>query len=309
MNSIGVFDMGASLGDMQAEFFSNDYSWYIDCISKTKYPWITVVGNHDAGNTDSTATSGTKEQVFEKIVNPTLQYAEVDSSTSYYYKDFNDKKIRVIVLNSSDLPNELIDSNHFAVSRGVVNCYSNEQIEWFVNTLNTTPTEYHVVILTHVSPSYLEADMNIPFQNDVIASQHFGEAGAYPSIIPDIIQAWIDGDVISKTYSSNVVNLPNIIIEHDFSTRGNGVFVGYFCGHLHYDLVGKLRDYPTQNSFILNTTSAKLSSDISRKIGTKSEDCITAISIDTITRKIYTVRVGAKITDKFGERKFFVVGY
>ncbi len=65
----------------------------------------------------------------------------------YHYTDFASKKIRIIALDSIDIP--VIDNGDGTLKYRVGFYYSQAQLDWLYDTLNSTPSDYAIIILNH----------------------------------------------------------------------------------------------------------------------------------------------------------------
>lgn len=136
-------DFVASLGDMswgsgsttlaqqkgqieQIESYLTD-SW------DSNLPQFWTPGNHDGG---AYANLGlTSEYLFSKIGRHNTNTVYGSTTEGYCYRDFTDKKLRVICLNTAE--------------GGAKEIVSNEQLIWFAKTLRDTLSGYNIIILSH----------------------------------------------------------------------------------------------------------------------------------------------------------------
>lgn len=96
---------------------------FVDILDKCIKPWYLVVGNHDVGPCRYIPFARSHQQVWEDLIKPMvdrgfLRSNEVNSSNDYaskcyYYHDFNNYKVRLIVLYEYGFPLELEDSNEY----------------------------------------------------------------------------------------------------------------------------------------------------------------------------------------------------
>lgn len=96
---------------------------FVDILDKCIKPWYLVVGNHDVGTCRYVSFTRSHQQVWEDLIKPMvdrkfLRSSEVDSgsdyaSKCYYYHDFNNYKVRLIVLYEYGFSLELEDSNEY----------------------------------------------------------------------------------------------------------------------------------------------------------------------------------------------------
>jgi hypothetical protein len=311
LNEMPCFDCGACLGDLQANTFSdNDGTWYTNVIKEADVDFFTIIGNHDVGIGKSIASTGNQTQVYNKFIAPNLQYAGVTpDGVSYYYKDYSSYKIRVICLNCYDVDNNDTSGSEYVVPR-YKEYYSQDQIDWLVNLLANTPSDYHVMVLVHNTPKASVKDTSVNFNNKTYS---FSPESSQQGIVADIIDAWQRGTTLSQTYPCTDSNLDDVTVSADFTSRGAGEFICFLTGHMHVDCIGHITSFPNLNVFTLASTNTGTYqndwSDLPRADGTKAEDCITALSVDTTNKKIYINRIGSSVSRWFTVREPSVISY
>lgn len=311
LNKMGAIDCGICVGDMAAGHFNDtDGTWYRDIIAKSEKPFLTVIGNHDMGNTKAVGQSATVLQAVEKWILPNVfKIGDSTINKSYYYVDYPTYNIRIIVLNSYDTPDTLESETTFVVNRKV-ECYSQAQIDWLVDVLHHTPTNYHILICSHYSASKASQDKSVDFNHSF---RGFPTRDPQSGVIADIVNAYINGNSISGSYTGLQDGVPSVSVDTDFSTRGNGVLIGYLSGHLHWDCVGYITKYPTQKAFAFSATADGAwqngEDELPRQEGTKAIDCVTTLSVDTGARRIYITRIGSDVSNVFGKREPTVISY
>ncbi len=313
LNYYDAFDLGISLGDMQAGSYSDsDGLWYRDALRRASKPFLTVLGNHDGGNYGEYRESGTPRLTFEKFIRPNAERIGIDGlDRAYYSKRFDDYKIAIIVLTNYDYPDTLDSKGDYAVDRSY-EVYSQEQVYFLIQTLADLPQDYHLLLCAHSHPykklvepccfsQMREYGTNNPYGND--------------NLIPDIIDAWMHGKALKKSYPPEILKeyLPTLSVDCDFSARGEGSFVCHLVGHYHCDFIGRNEKHRDQRLISLaaaaNDDYQNYGFDLPRALGTKAEDLLTAISIHTEKRQIRLVRIGSNFTVDMTERTYHVVDY
>lgn len=107
---IGMFDAALHTGDFN-RMADADNGFVVTALKyRTMLPFLPTLGNHDCfGQTPSTNTlnSGSLEWNGNKYIKPFVENDSacvVSNDGCYYYRDFTDKKIRMIVINDYDKP-------------------------------------------------------------------------------------------------------------------------------------------------------------------------------------------------------------
>lgn len=159
--------------------------------------------------------------------------------------------------------------------------WDSTQNTWLVNTLATALSlGRHVVILVHRAPFRINADTNNPFQNV---------------------------DYINRTFADHSPMTDVYTAVKNFIDTG-GTFVCYLCGHLHDDYFGLGRDTDTSNQLVIGVgcasgkTAATVSGTMSRIAGQRSQDCFNVVGIDTTSKTIKIMRIGADY-DRYMRKK------
>lgn len=314
LNAIDGIDCGMCLGDIAAGNYSEtDGTWYTNAVKSSKKPFYTAIGNHDGGNSASASISGTKAQQFAKFVEPTLDVMGMSDLTKTYYKvDFSNYPVTLIVLDVFDVPDTKLDDGNFAVSRAV-EAVSQEQLDWFVQALKSVPSGNHLVVSMHTAGNlgtWTSDECAWTNPGSKIASN----VVAYSKIpIADIVEAWRNGTSIRGTYAptSYTGYMPTLTVDADFSERGAGIFACYLCGHAHYDTVAHDQNGQlcVQLDCAANDNWQAASSDLPRVSGTKTEDCMTVVGVDTARRLVKLVRVGSNVTMSMTKRGMIALSY
>ena len=293
LNAIDAFDAGIMLGDIAGDTSADITTYYNDAVSHTQKPFLTLIGNHDIKGTSTAA------EIYNKYIAPNIQYAELASGEHtagkcYYYKDFSVYGIRLIVLDQYEYPDN--DSNY---TRGII-CYSQDQINWLIETLNSTPADYGVIVAVHAWAGAMtrEAD-NILTAPRYNGSPYSPEKLMDGYVIPDIINAWVNGTTLSATYTYTPSGAwTTLNVSADFTSRGAGEFITYIGGHWHMSVLAHCTAYTYQKSYNVDCANAVygIQSDTPRRIGTRSEDCFCALAVDRDAKTVKVFRVGAHFT-------------
>lgn len=304
-----ALDCGICLGDIQgANCIESDGSWYSDIVKQSQKPFFTVIGNHDVWRAPKQTTPITKKMAVDKYIRPVAaQIGDENLQTPYYVRTFDEYKIALVILCYYDQPND--DEN-----AQMLEMFSQKQIDWLIQTLQSIPKGYHLLIAMHdfsyktqvISDGWTQPDYTYdkrPFDPD----------HAECNLLTDIVQAWIEGGALRKNYSKQTEGISNVKVDCDFSSRGKGEFICYLLGHMHKDILAVCDKYPNQRLVYCPSSAydawQNKFSDLPRTKWTKSEDCITVFSVDTEQRKIRLVRIGSNITVDMTERTRKVLDY
>lgn len=159
--------------------------------------------------------------------------------------------------------------------------WDSTQNTWLVNTLAVAQTNgRHVIILVHRAPFRISADISNPFQNV---------------------------DYINRTFADHSPMTDVYTAVKNFIDAG-GTFVCYLCGHLHDDYFGLGSDADTNNQLVIGVgcasgqTSATASGTMSRIAGQRSQDCFNVVGVDTTSKTIKIMRIGANY-DRYMRKK------
>ncbi len=264
---------------------------HVRSMLQTKYvrtAMFMIRGNHDNG----AGHQNTKGKIADEVLNDNEikngfgtklnYYDEVrDGDSLYFYKDFPDKKVRVIGLDSTDIPLEKKDSNgNYAYDTNTAG-FQSPQLNWFANKALMLPDNtWQAIVFFH-----------IPFPNAFGQWADDNSFKNYHNAIA-ILNAFKNGTSVNINDTSN----PDFTIsglQADYSKQGKGTLIAVVNGHLHRD---------DQDTSVLNgtpiievTTSASFVSNIindSKQRNTNDEDAWDLISVDTKGRKIHCYRFG-----------------
>ena len=320
LNGVDSIDGAVFLGDMEnSNQSSNMASKYIPEFQKADKPCFAVMGNHDMHHSKAmSSNSNTLEQSVDRFIGQ-LNNASAYSAHGYGYYDFSTYKVRLILLNDYEYPdvNDGTDWTYYGSGR----LYQQGQIDWLINTLNSVPSDYTVIIAQHTAePSvadnnvintHYDAKNSSGYFHGVAATQSGGQDiignNGYMSdtVIADIITAYIGKTTLTKSYSYSTTSTgyTGISVSADFSSA-NGKFACLICGHNHAQAFCKLKGTipvyvnDTSNCQYAWTTGYSL---IPRNQDGVSGDLITVLCIDTDNKYLHFCRIGADRTI-FGEK-------
>lgn len=300
LNAVDAFDCGIMLGDISGNTFNDPITYYADAISGTNKPYLTVLGNHDVANgaTSDADLWGKYGTLFEYA---DLSNGELVSGKCYYHKDFATYKIRLIALMQYD----------YIYDGGL--CFGQTQIDWLIQTLLSTPSDYGVIICEHTDPSRnMTYNMDVAYTSDTWRQSNYAPTYMVGDPVPDIVDAWVNGNSLTKTYAYTFSNAPaDLSVSADFSNRGTGEFITYLGGHWHMDVLGHPTEYANQPDYHVPAAglSAATQGDIPRRSRTLSEDSFCAIGIDRDKKMVKVFHIGAYRTKDAIDRQYFKYSY
>lgn len=311
LNATESIDVGICLGDIVPSNYSQDADWYVDSVLNSEKPFYTVIGNHDGGNSADIAISGTKQQVFNKFILPTISKIGLQNLDKTYYSiTYDDYKVVLIVIDVYDVPDTLLSDGNFAVSR-TVEALSQVQIDWLIQQLKSIPSDYHLIIARHSGggTKWTNDTCDWTMSSGVIESSVVG----YECPVNEIVDAWTKGTSLKKEYSPQILAeyLPVISVDCDFTNRGTGIFATYLLGHSHYDVIAhdSYGNLGVQLDCTANDNWQTHVSDLPRTSDGKQQDCLTVVGIDTKRRLVKLVRIGSSITMTMTRRDMIAIPY
>ena len=264
-----------------------------DGINKFKYKekCLYSMGNHDFNGKDEAVNN----QPYSSTIHPYQVYnimgKHLDNSVvwgnkeyMYYYKDLEDYKIRIISLNTQDVP--IIDNGSGILKYDPLSklAFRQNQIDWFVNKAldfsdkGEDKTNWHTLVMCHAP--LLNADEGMTANGNITNRDAILRA----------IYAFKNGESCSYNNASN--DEFEVHMSKDFTSQGKMNFIGVFSGHLHLDR------HIVKDGINHITTMAdynyKWTDDMpDRVIGDISEIVFDIVTINTTTKKVYMARFGA----------------
>ncbi|WP_426355838.1 metallophosphoesterase [Latilactobacillus sakei] len=259
-----------------------------------------IRGNHDQGSLRGEEDNGGLIEPDNIVTDSDLksayrtslgEYSESrDGDSFYFFKDYADKKVRLVVLDTNDNSDQLVDANGSLLHPALTNWnYRQKQVAWLANTaLQNVPANYHTMIVQHV-----------PLRTDYHTEQQTGNPNdirAYYNhdAVARILRAFMDGD---KVEISNEISDYSVNVVADFTKQGPRVLVGVFGGHTHEENINNVSGINVVE--MLNSVCepygdmpTKPNKPI-RVPNEDSEDAMTLISVDVINRTVKLAGFGA----------------
>lgn len=250
-------------------------------VSSSESDKFLLLGNHDDGSpiaaqgvTVSPDMVMTNEDFEKAFMTGDLNFGETrDNGGLYFYKDYPDKKVRVIGLNSLDIPYDMKNSDGSSkYTRWLDYAYNNEQLNWLVNSALMVPQGYGVIICTHIPLTY-------GFTPSSKSSYHNFD------MFEEILNCFVTGQ--SKTIESKSGTPPEFAttVNTKFGNQGPRSIIGLYGGHVHVEFLTKLTNF-TQ---VISLADVNVSVN---NIGTINELGMSVIQVDTQNRQVDILGLG-----------------
>ena len=293
-------------GDLVWDNNTDSMDYYNEALKSTTKPVLNVVGNHDTGQWhDGLESVTTDTQCYEKVIAPYVSGWDVvqpidaaSNGKSYYYKDFTEQKIRLIVINEYETDFELDpdDPNRLKYSREI-RAMRQEQVTWLITTLSNAPSDYGVVLAMHQPLGLLGNEDNPFVSSDVVENDNvFGVYSEDKEWLAKIIDAYARKSSLTLTIKQTGAVVTTLDCSCDFSST-QSEFICVMCGHIHQDYVGHLKNYPSIPILCVGADNLEYTSSICpRETGTQSEDLFNVVNIDRNRKTITLIRIGSDVT-------------
>ncbi|MDV2911471.1 phage baseplate upper protein [Pediococcus acidilactici] len=199
-------------------------------------------GNHDDGSLrlrwyregskyapDSFPDTISNIQFKSDYMNGQLLFGEHrnNGDSNYFYKNYPDFKVRLIGLDSNDIPEDVKAADGGNKYVGLSNMgYRQEQLDWFANVaLQNVPEDYVTIICAH-SPATPTANDDTNLTDYTVT--HYTNQAQLNQIIKDFING-------QSSVITNDVEDWEIKVQTNFVAQGKRDVAGYIHGHYHYE--------------------------------------------------------------------------
>lgn len=223
-------------------------------------------------------------EMYEIITRPSTIWdiqENPNDKNMYYYYDVPDKKVRVFILNSYDIP-YIYDSDGTVKYLGVnVGGYRQAQLKWFADNLVSTPTDYTIVCFQHIQWGdwYTTTPAYFPYNWETVKG---------------LIVAAKTGNSFNRKYTENTDFASDISVS--FTTPRTIAFLAH--GHHHTDRM-TTKDNITNVSTSCSASRPK-KDQRDRPLGELEEDLWDVFVLDTKKKHVDIVRYGAGSDRSFG---------
>lgn len=299
-------------GDLTAYQPDDWGSALFDAVGKYRdVEFVYGIGNHDARDISADSYDETIYNSYFRN-NP-----HVSENNTYYYSDIAKSKLRIISVNQQE-------GASTTASGGT--CYSQEQVDWLVETLKNTPAGYGVIMMYHspevaitnaADPEYAEF-FQVGNRYDNSTNNYSGYSGTF---LMDLVDAFMLRRNFSWNYSENN-NESAVTLNADFTDVAEGVeFIAHVTGHVHSDSVTYLPGTACKQLLLTVTCTTAMYgeeggyygladySDLERKADSASQDAFNAYLIDREEKTVRIIRIGAKTGDFSGTREDMTIPY
>ncbi|KRM95951.1 hypothetical protein FC19_GL001432 [Liquorilactobacillus aquaticus DSM 21051] len=251
------------------------------------------LGNHDDGTVFNTTPGKflTRSDVLKLYNYDAHSFGETRSDFDAF-KDYNDKKVRLISLNTYNQTEKYDNNGNLIYSRGNHSVITQKQLTFVVNALASVPNGYAVLIVTHCP---LQGYGN---------NKPFTSIDSYPyntnhDLLNGVLQAYAGKTTYSGTGSDD--NFP-ATIEADFS-KSNGDLAGVVVGHEHSDMSMQEIDGVklTERCCFIPSGRVINGTKVNPDLGTIDQYAFDIIEIDTTNRQV--------IFKRFGQGSDYSYGY
>lgn len=203
----------------------------------------------------------------------------------YLYKDYEDRKVRVIILNTCDIC--VYDNDGYLKYNAMYdNAIRQQQLDWLVNyALDFTDkgadkTNWGIIVFTH---------FGVDVDNDWFPH------GA--SLVEDVLQAFKSGTAITQSSDLGDADF-QLVVNHDFSAQGAMNYIAYIHGHTHTDRVLFNNGVPhiataSANGYYNNETPPVGGDCPTREVNSLSYFCWDTMQYDKTNSKMIAYRFGA----------------
>lgn len=253
---------------MVSKFLDND----------TKSDVFIHLGNHDDGSGRGTDRNCpldgfVKLEEYKEIfrTKQLLNGEKRKNGSLYYFKDYPDKKIRLIGLYTEDITETITnDEGYLKYTRWLTHTIQQEQMDWLIDVaLKNVPSDYHTVVIGHCPLYHGWTDRGAKQINH--------------EFIKNVLLAFQRGTSFIGT--SGEIDFP-LSINCDFSGQGSRKLVGFFGGHTHSEMID---DWDGVKNI---TCLHSVDHPNSKNAHTTKEDAQTIISIDTKTNTVNLIGYG-----------------
>lgn len=173
-------------------------------------------GNHDR-NIEEPILS--KKEFYNIMYRRFRNNADVvfgSKADAYFYRDYPNRKVRVIALNLYVLPESLYGKYSYDQYTGL----NQAEAEWLANVALNVPNDWHVIVMAHNSPRPATGQDSATFVN--------------PSVMIGILESFVNGTSVTVSHNGGEADGSfDLSVATKFANKGN--LVAVLTGHGHAD--------------------------------------------------------------------------
>ena len=279
-------------------------------VEASEKPVFIIPGNHDSWNEENVTYSYGQQGFREQVLNRLYPNGEVnfgDDVANFFYADVtqNGCTIRVIGLDLYDFDN----MGKPVVMNSVV--FSQQQIDWLIDVLENSGDKDGIVIMTHNGFGNSKQNTRDPnYVNEFVSINAYGWWDTYNYVgdgdailIPSIIEAYMTGNNLTDAEFKSghkVKKVSQMINVTTHFTEPHNNFIAYYGGHLHFDIVEYLSEFPNQLMSIIaygGRGKGNTWNDLVKTNTGEDSYTINASNINFTTHEHKIVRLGSKKKD------------
>lgn len=280
------FDDILSTGDQQDTYFTDSFNWWSEEEADSV---LQLVGNHDAWISNAMYENGEFEGKIVRSYGRKSQFWILSQKDIYnkFFLPFIDTWGVIQPDNAAENGCCYYYKDYGNLRLIVLDCKHYGTIDDYDESQKSMQNKWLKMVLDDA------CNKNLP----VIVASHYPPANTIP------IKCSYTYKKATGQYSDRL-NKAAYSLVSSFIDNG-GEFVCWLAGHVHDDYLAVLEADERQMLVLCATANSYRNKRAIRMIGTKAQDSFNCISIDTIHKQIYMVKVGAD-TNEDGERKRIV---
>ena len=224
-------------------------------------PILFVKGNHDAYNSASHNEGTANTNMLFKVNDAaSVTYGKVNGANKgYWYKDFAHHGVKLRVIGLDEYQYSLgVPADTSGNSNRYSKVYSQEQMEWLVATLLSTPSDYYIVMCHH-QPLYSEHPAGVlnDFVHHGIVGQEYQSGSTFTytmftyregniDLPARVVDAYLHKRKVTFTITPNGVEGSTLTFTADFQDAHPATFACHINGHVHGEYCEYHPDFPEQ---------------------------------------------------------------
>lgn len=250
-----------------------------------------LLGNHDDNTAFKYSQYSDNKQILPSYSNTVISESEFkqmfrtselindevrNGDSLYFYKDYEEAKVRLIGLNSEDIPEDAKNADgSLKYDRYWYLTYSQAQLDWIAKTaLMGVPEDYRVIVISHVPVNGKEEHQ---YNQDLMIG---------------VLNAFATGNSFSGTSADGVPDDLKLSINVDYTSQGARTLIGNIAGHVHHEGIS------SENNFKVCTVTCDLNGE-SDRVGTANAMGFNVVTILPTERKVKLSGFGHAVDQNF----------